>query len=154
MSSPSGTVIKKTWINRPFSLVYFFSQYTHVQILRGFAPFFCSLNRVHAGIFMLACALFNEQNKGPILLSIITWFALGKQNAQAKKVYLLKKLTNSTLPSNSLPKYQRTGLLSSTQWCSKEKYSKKNPYSLQTYWNLSIYTFQLMSSTRHEKWCH
>ena len=39
---------------------------------------------VHADIFMLACALFNEQNKGPIFLSIITWFVLRKQNVQAK----------------------------------------------------------------------
>ena len=37
-------------------------------------------------IFMLACALFNEENKGPILLSISTWFVLGNQNVQAKKV--------------------------------------------------------------------
>ena len=44
----------------------------HVLILRRFGPLFCSLQRVHAGIFMLACALFNEQNKGPILLSIST----------------------------------------------------------------------------------
>ena len=35
---------------------------------------------------MLASALFNEQNKEPILLSIIAWFVLGKQNVQAKKV--------------------------------------------------------------------
>ena len=55
--------------NRPFPLVHFF---LHVLILRRFGPFFCSLKRVHAGIFMLACALFNEQNKRPILLSIIT----------------------------------------------------------------------------------
>ena len=34
---------------------------------------------------------------------------------------ILNKLTNSTLPSNSRPKYQRTRLLSSTQWCSKQK---------------------------------
>ena len=56
-------------------------------ILRRFSPFFCSLKRVHAGIFMLACAFSNEQNKEPILLSIITWFVLGKQNVQAKEVY-------------------------------------------------------------------
>ena len=36
---------------------------------------------------MLACAVFNKQSKGPILLSIITSFLLGKQNVQAKKVY-------------------------------------------------------------------
>ena len=34
-------------------------------------------------------------------------------------INLLNKLTNSTLPSNSWPKYRRTRLLSS--WCSKEK---------------------------------
>ena len=32
-------------------------------------------------------ALFNEQDKGSNLLSIITWSLLGKQNVQAKKVY-------------------------------------------------------------------
>ena len=32
-------------------------------------------------------ALFNEQDKGSNLLSIITWSVLGKQNVQAKKVY-------------------------------------------------------------------
>ena len=36
-------------------------------------------------------------------------------------INLLNKLTNSTPPSNSRPKYQRMRLLSSTQWCSKEK---------------------------------
>ena len=43
-------------------------------ILRRFGPLFCWLKRVHADIFMLACALFNEQNKDPIVLSIIRWF--------------------------------------------------------------------------------
>ena len=38
---------------------------------------------------MSACTLFNEQNKGSNLLSIITWSVLGQQNVQAKKVYLL-----------------------------------------------------------------
>ena len=38
---------------------------------------------------MPACTLFNEQNKGPSLLSIITLSVLGKQNVQAGKVYLL-----------------------------------------------------------------
>ena len=37
---------------------------------------------------MPACALFNEQNKGPNLLSIITRSVLGKQNVQAEKVYM------------------------------------------------------------------
>ena len=36
---------------------------------------------------MLACTLFNEQDKGSNLLSIITGSVLGKQNVQAKKVY-------------------------------------------------------------------
>ena len=43
-------------------------------------------------------------------------------------INLLNKLTNSTLPSNSRPKYQRTRLPSSTQWCSKEKDSKMNQF--------------------------
>ena len=43
-------------------------------------------------------------------------------------INLLNKLTNSTLPSNSWPKYQRTRLLFSTQWCSKEKDSKTIPF--------------------------
>ena len=38
-------------------------------------------------VCMPACTLFNEQNKGPSLLSIITWSVLGKQNVQAEKVY-------------------------------------------------------------------
>ena len=41
--------------NRPFSLVHFVFP-----------------KRVHAGIFMLACTHFNEQNKGLNLLSMIT----------------------------------------------------------------------------------
>ena len=61
----------------------------HVMILRRFDPLSCSLKRVHAGIFMLACALFNEQDKGSNPLSIISWSVLGKQNVQAKKVYCL-----------------------------------------------------------------
>ena len=45
--------------NRPFSLCTFcFPNTDHVLILRRFGPFFCSLKRDHAGIFMLACALF------------------------------------------------------------------------------------------------
>ena len=42
-------------------------------------------------------------------------------------INLLDTLTNSTLPSNSQPKYQKARLLSSIQWCSKEKDSKMNP---------------------------
>ena len=40
---------------------------------------------------MLACALFNEQNKGPILLSIIMSFVLGKQNVHAKNGLFTEK---------------------------------------------------------------
>ena len=38
-------------------------------ILRRLGPLFCSLKRVHAGIFMLACPHFNEENKRPNTLS-------------------------------------------------------------------------------------
>ena len=34
---------------------------------------------------MIACALFNQQNKGPILPSIITWFVLEKQKCTSEK---------------------------------------------------------------------
>ena len=40
---------------------------------------------------MPACTFFNEQNKGPNLLSISTWSVFGKQNVQAKKVYYRKQ---------------------------------------------------------------
>ena len=80
MDQPQSWLINNSCSNRPFSHVLFVFP---IQI----DPFFCSLKRVHAGIFMLACALFNEQDKEQILLSIIAWFVLGKQNVQAKKVY-------------------------------------------------------------------
>ena len=70
-------------INRPFC----FPNTNHVIILRRIGPLFCSLKRVHASINMSACTLFNEQKKGPNLLSISTWSVLGKQNVQAKRVY-------------------------------------------------------------------
>ena len=47
--------------------------------------------------------------------------SLWDSNKKKTWINLLNKLTNSTLPSNSRPKYQRTRLLSSTQWCSREK---------------------------------
>ena len=37
---------------------------------------------------MSACTLFNETKKEPNLLRISAWSVLGKQNVQAKKVYL------------------------------------------------------------------
>ena len=119
-------------------------------ILRRFGPFFCSLKRVHADIFMLACALFNEQNKGPILLSIITWFILGKQNVQAKKVYLLNKLTNSTVPSNTWLKYQSRDYFPRHSGVQRRKTKKRIHFGHQN--SLQTYTFQLMPSTRREKW--
>ena len=56
--------------------------------------------------------------------------------------------------SNSRPKYQRTRLLSSIIIAVKrERFINKSILdSLQTYWNLSIYTFQILPSTRCEKW--
>ena len=59
----SGCQVKNKAKNRPFSLVHFFPNTGHVLILRRFGPFFWSLKRVHADIFMLACTLFNHQNK-------------------------------------------------------------------------------------------
>ena len=58
-------------------------------ILRRFGLLFCSLKWGHSSMNMPAGTLFNEQNKGPSLLSIITWSVLGKQNVQAEKVYCL-----------------------------------------------------------------
>ena len=64
MDQPQSWLINNSCSNRPFSHVLFVFP---IQI----DPFFCSLKRVHAGIFMLACALFNEQDKEQILLSTI-----------------------------------------------------------------------------------
>ena len=58
--------------NRPFSLAHFVSQYRSCDNTQEVGPLFCSLKRVHASMNMSACTLFNEQNKGPNLLSIIT----------------------------------------------------------------------------------
>ena len=60
MSFSSRAVIKKTWIKTFFACTFCFPNADHVLILKRFGPFFCSLKGVHAGIFMLACALFNE----------------------------------------------------------------------------------------------
>ena len=40
---------------------------------------------------MSACTLFNEQDKGSNLLSIIISSVLGKQSVQSKKVYCAKR---------------------------------------------------------------
>ena len=72
-----------------FRLYILFSQHrscANTQEALSFL-FFFFIKKSACNIFMLACALFNEQNKGPILLSISTWFVLGKQNVQAKKIY-------------------------------------------------------------------
>ena len=45
--------------------------------LETFLPLSCLLKRAHADIFVPACTLFNEQDKGSNLLSIITWSVLG-----------------------------------------------------------------------------
>ena len=45
---------------------------------------------------MPACTLFNEQNKIPSLLSIITCSVLGKQNVRAEKVYFSGKIMFQT----------------------------------------------------------
>ena len=58
-----------------------------MTILRKFVTPFFSLKRVHADIFLLACILFNEQEKASSLLSSITLSVLGKQNVQVNKVY-------------------------------------------------------------------
>ena len=65
-----------------FALIDLFRLYTLFSQYRSCANTLevCSLKRGHAGIFMLACPLFNEQNKEPILLRLITRFVLGKQN--------------------------------------------------------------------------
>ena len=73
------------WIDL-FRLYILFSHYRScgdTQEIWSFVLF------VKKRIFMLACTLFNEQDKGSNLLSIITWSVLGKQNVQAKKVYWL-----------------------------------------------------------------
>ena len=74
-------VAKKTF----FACTFCLPNTDHVLILRRFGPFFALLKRVHADIFTLTCAVFNQQNKEPIFLSIITCFLLAKQNVQAKK---------------------------------------------------------------------
>ena len=53
-----------------FRLYILFSQY--VIILSRIGSLFCSLKRTHASMNMSTCTLLNEQNKGPILLSIST----------------------------------------------------------------------------------
>ena len=61
------------------------------MLLRRFDPLSCPSKRVpvHGDMNMPACTLFNEQDKRSNLLSIITRSVLGKQNVQAKKVYLI-----------------------------------------------------------------
>ena len=73
------------------------SNTNHVIILRRIGSLFCSLKRTHASMEMPACTLSNEQNKGPNLLSISTLSVLGKQNAQAEKVYSRNNLRPSNL---------------------------------------------------------
>ena len=51
---------------------------------------------------MSACTLFNEQDKGSNLLSIITLSVLGQQNVQAKKVYWKSKVETRGQPLEML----------------------------------------------------
>ena len=67
-----------------FRLYILFSQYRSCDDTKEIWSFVLFIKK---SIFMLACTLFNEQDKGSNLLSIITWSVLGKQNVQAKKVY-------------------------------------------------------------------
>ena len=55
-----------------FRLNIMFSNTDHVMILRRFDPLSCSLKRVNASMNMFAFTLFDEQDKGSNLLSIIT----------------------------------------------------------------------------------
>ena len=67
-----------------FRLYILFSQYRScddTQEIWSFVSF------IKVSMTMSACTLFNEQDKGSIPLSIITWSVLRKQNVQAKKVY-------------------------------------------------------------------
>ena len=67
-----------------FRLYILFSQYRSCDDTQGIWSFvlFIKKNKCKHEY-----ALFNEQDKGSNLLSIITWSVLGKQNVQAKKVY-------------------------------------------------------------------
>ena len=78
-----------------FRLYILFSQYRSCDDTQEIWSFVLFIKK---RMFMLACTLFNEQDKGSNLLSIITWSVLGKQNVQAKKVYY-----NTTFPSRSRP---------------------------------------------------
>ena len=60
---------------------------------------------------MPACTLFNKQNKGPSLQSIITCSVLGKQNVQAKKVYNLQIIDIHTINILQLYKVTLSGEL-------------------------------------------
>ena len=79
--------VDKSTISRVIDLLrlyILFSQYRSCDDTQEIWSFVLFIKK---SIFMLACTLFNEQDKGSNLLSIITWSVLGKQNVQAKKVY-------------------------------------------------------------------
>ena len=75
----------ETWIDL-FRLYILFSQYRSCDDTQEIWSFVLFIKK---SIFILAFILFNEQDKGSSLLSIITWSVLGKQNVQAKKVYFV-----------------------------------------------------------------
>jgi len=70
-----------------FAFTVCFPNTDHVMTLWRFDPLSCSLKREHADILIRACTLFDEQDKGSYILSIITRSLLGKQNVQVKKIY-------------------------------------------------------------------
>ena len=76
------------WIDL-FCLYILFSQYRSCDDTREIWSFVLFIKK---SVFMLAFILYNEQDKGSIPLSIITWSVLGKQNVQAKKVYSLNSI--------------------------------------------------------------
>ena len=71
-----GTAYSKTGLMKQqwtfFAGTFCFPSTNHVIILRRTGFLFCRLKRAHASMNMAACTLFNEQNKGPTLLSVIT----------------------------------------------------------------------------------
>ena len=66
-----------------FHLYILFSQYRSCDDTQEIWSFVLLIKK---SAYKHEYSLFNEQDKGSNLLSIITWSVLGKQNVQAKKV--------------------------------------------------------------------
>ena len=75
-----------------FRLYILFSQYRSCDDTQEIWSFVLFIKKNKC---KLEYALFNEQDKGSNLLTIITWSVLGKQNVQAKKVYWSWQLVDS-----------------------------------------------------------